>query len=405
MAVLMSSCMMNVGGPDVEPYFPEVFPAFKEGDIYAYHYKVEGISASDYYCFTSATEGTVVTTLYTDVESLVDAENTFSYNSTNGEISINGKYWITLIHAEGQVLDFVGGVYGYNKANALRRESGKQGLYATFSNGTTYITFKPKGKAIFKSSDTEISCEYENDNGKITVRNANNYSDELVFLYFPNGYLMNDQAFSNFDINDKVTLHMLLDDSDVAAKNVEYITESLPDNFSYLFYNLSEVKGADLNTVKSLLVENPKKKFYFYSMNFTEKEIPSEFFRGIDNLCEIPLPMVIGDRAFMDCCNLEEIVGMEFTSIGESAFEGCTSLKNISLNVPYGKTMTIGKNAFKGCSSMTYAKFYEKRWEVTKDGNTISIFSEIDLDNVTNNVKLLTETYVDYEWEGEHITY
>ena len=190
MVVMMTSCTMNVGGPDVEPYFSEPIPTFQQGEIRGIYYTVEGVDAKDYYCFTSATEGTVVTTMYNDTASVFNAENKFSYDSTTGDIYINGEKFITLIHAKGNVLDYGGGIYAYDKDNALIRESGKQGLYATFSNGSIEITFKPKGKANFKSSGKEISCEYKNENGKITVRNAEDYSDQLVFLYMPDGTLM-----------------------------------------------------------------------------------------------------------------------------------------------------------------------------------------------------------------------
>jgi len=135
-------------------------------------------------------------------------------------------------------------------------------------------------------------------------------------------------------------------------------------------------------------------------MKLKQTEIPSEFFAGIDNLCTMRTPVTIGDRAFKDCKNLEYI-GFEFTSIGESAFEGCESLKSLQVIIPYGENLIIGKNAFKGCSNMTYVKFGEKYWSVTKDGvNKTRI--EVDTENGKNNVKLLTEEYVDYEWLYEY---
>ena len=400
MVLMMTSCMMNVGGPDVEPYFSEPIPTFQQGEVRGIYYTVEGVKAYDYYCFTSATEGTVVTTMYNDTLSVFDASNKFTYDSSTGDIYINGKKFITLIHAKEHVLDYGGGIYAYDKDKALIRESGKQGLYATFSNGSIEITFKPRGKAIFKSSGKEIACEYINENGKITVRNAEDYDDKLVFLYLPDGTLINDKAFSDMDLYNNINLYLLLDDSEAAKENVENF-DSLPDGFAYSIDKLSKGKKADINTLKTLLLENPQKKFYFtFSMKLEQTEIPSEFFAGIENLFAIETPLKIGARAFKDCKNLEDI-GWQFTFIGESAFEGCESLESLKLSIPYGENLIIGKNAFKGCSKMTYVEFEKKYWYITQDGVT-KTKTEVDKENGKNNVKLLTETYVDYEWSFDY---
>ena len=59
----------------------------------------------------------------------------------------------------------------------------------------------------------------------------------------------------------------------------------------------------------------------------------------------------IGESAFSGCTSLASISLPEgVTSIGESAFSGCTSLASISL--PEGVT-SIGGSAFLGCTSLT----------------------------------------------------
>ncbi len=59
----------------------------------------------------------------------------------------------------------------------------------------------------------------------------------------------------------------------------------------------------------------------------------------------------IGDRAFMDCSGLTNIIiPGSVTFIGGYAFEGCSSLT--SINIPDGVT-SIGTYAFYGCSSLT----------------------------------------------------
>ena len=198
------------------------------------------------------------------------------------------------------------------------------------------------------------------------------------------------------DLYNKINLYLLLDDSEDAEENVENFA-SLPDGFAYSIDNLIKGNKADINTLKTLLKENPQKKFYFTLMKLKQAEIPDDFFAGIDNLCTIRTPLTIGDRAFKDCKNLEDIA-WEFVFIGESAFEGCESLKSLELDIPYGETLIIEKNAFKGCSNMTYVKFDKKYWYVTKDDVETKI--EVDTENGKNNVKLLTEEYVDYEWSS-----
>ena len=62
----------------------------------------------------------------------------------------------------------------------------------------------------------------------------------------------------------------------------------------------------------------------------------------------------VGDNAFFNNTEIESVTfGEQFVNIGESAFEGCTALKEINFN----GNSTIGKNAFKGCSSLELVTF------------------------------------------------
>ena len=62
----------------------------------------------------------------------------------------------------------------------------------------------------------------------------------------------------------------------------------------------------------------------------------------------------VGDSVFFNNTEIESVTfGKHFISIGESAFEGCTALKEINFN----ENSTIGKNAFKGCSSLESVTF------------------------------------------------
>ena len=67
----------------------------------------------------------------------------------------------------------------------------------------------------------------------------------------------------------------------------------------------------------------------------------------------------IGDYAFEDCSSLTSVTfgeNSQLTEIGDNAFEGCTSL--ISIEIPNSVTY-IGYNAFGNCSSLTNVTFGE----------------------------------------------
>ncbi len=80
-------------------------------------------------------------------------------------------------------------------------------------------------------------------------------------------------------------------------------------------------------------------------------------FEGCTSLKDFNLPeslKTIGKRAFFGCYNLKEVYFSPFKSwvletIGESAFEGCTWLMQITL--PHS-LKAIGESAFKGCTSL-----------------------------------------------------
>ena len=76
-------------------------------------------------------------------------------------------------------------------------------------------------------------------------------------------------------------------------------------------------------------------------------------FNGCSSLESIVIPesvTSIGDWAFCDCSSLESIVIPEgVTSIGYSAFGGCNSLESIVIP---GSVTSIGDYAFGGCSSL-----------------------------------------------------
>ena len=59
-------------------------------------------------------------------------------------------------------------------------------------------------------------------------------------------------------------------------------------------------------------------------------------------------------NAFKDCTAIKHLLFRTTTSIGESAFEGCTGLYTV---ISQDKLETIGNNAFKGCTLLMQAQF------------------------------------------------
>ena len=276
------------------------------------------------------------------------------------------------------------------------------------------------GKASIKTDSSTFSYEYTNNNGVITF--INNY-ETLEFLYFSEGYLVYSKFISLFTSQEKIQLKLVLDTTG-DTKLLPFFKNELPENFTYSIQNVSTNTGnrAKIATMKELLNTNPDKSFYFtsyYHPLLDTDTIPDNAFEGCKNLYGIYFGNVktsikFGKESFKNCTNLQSIDAgdQSFGSFGESAFEGCSSLKGITI---YGvcvqenseKYCKIGKNAFKGCTNL-YATFNGGHtWAVTNGVETKTITSEINKSSTSDlaeqnkeNAKLLTETYVDYEWKG-----
>lgn len=88
-------------------------------------------------------------------------------------------------------------------------------------------------------------------------------------------------------------------------------------------------------------------------------ELGAELFKGDTNLEQVILPNTvteIGDSAFADCKNLKSFDFSKINTIGDSAFQNCTSIENISLN-SNSPLRSIGKNTFNGCTKLTELDF------------------------------------------------
>ena len=90
-------------------------------------------------------------------------------------------------------------------------------------------------------------------------------------------------------------------------------------------------------------------------------DIGVEEFKDNKNLREVwvgPQVEHIANYAFAGCSSLEAVHFQgEVKVINDESFQGCTSLKNLRVDV-----YTIGLNAFKGCTSLESARFGEHIW-------------------------------------------
>lgn len=99
---------------------------------------------------------------------------------------------------------------------------------------------------------------------------------------------------------------------------------------------------------------------FYYSVGLTAINIPEgvttigySAFAGCSNLKEITIPgtvQTVGDSAFRECTSLESVVLEEgITSLGENVFYGCQAIKEVT--IPSSVT-TFGQYVFSWCSGM-----------------------------------------------------
>ena len=160
----------------------------------------------------------------------------------------------------------------------------------------------------------------------------------------------------------------------IEAKGVTVPSSATIDTYDDYVSQISGGGGGGDTTTLAKLIDR----------SITSIDIPSgvtsigeSAFNGCSSLtsCTIPNAVTsIGDNVFYNCSSLTSIVIPDsVTSIGTYAFQNCRSLTTIS--IPTGVT-SIGMSAFNGCTSLT---------SITVEATTPPTLSSANAFNNTNN--------------------
>ena len=156
--------------------------------------------------------------------------------------------------------------------------------------------------------------------------------------------------------------HLDLSQANIVANSYEHYTGyHTEDNIfpAYGLYNCNLITLSFPASIKSIKIQGLSSNDYLREISIHEgvTSIGSSAFYGCSSLTSVNLPegvTNIGSSAFYGCSSLTSVNLPEgVTSIGSDAFYRCRSLSSISL--PESLT-SIGSSAFSGCSSLTSVK-------------------------------------------------
>ena len=187
---------------------------------------------------------------------------------------------------------------------------------------------------------------------------------EITEVEFPNTLLIIDNyAFQDCPLKDVILPLSVETVSNGAFQRCPIVKYAAKKTFSALGYYTNCAIYAEGDIVENGLIYSADRSEFLYASTALEGEISfpdgltsigNSAFEGCSGLTSISFPdglTSIGGYAFRGCSALSSISLPDgLTSIGESTFSGCNGLSSVSL--PEGLT-SIGESAFEGCSGLS----------------------------------------------------
>lgn len=168
-----------------------------------------------------------------------------------------------------------------------------------------------------------------------------------------------------------------------------------------VFSPVKSVKCSDGECKKPvhLVVKYTGKEEQGVSLGYDVTRIPEDFFTEQKSVEYVVVPegiTEIGARAFKNCDVQTVLLPLTLTKIDDSAFEGCTNLTFVRVQLGLKK---IGERAFFGCKSLCAVWFYgsEKLWHTIEkgadwyEGTKIKNIECFGLDSLTIENGVVTE--------------
>ena len=135
--------------------------------------------------------------------------------------------------------------------------------------------------------------------------------------------------------------------------------------------------------------------------------IDKEVFAGNTNITSVKLGKYINeipDGAFEGCTSLKEITGNQIVKIGEKAFSGCTSLEEFEVSK---QVTSLGDNAFDGVSKVTVNAMSTEIAEAAINSGAKHIVLSNASENaiLENKTIVISDTTECFEFNGANKTY